>query len=199
MIHEIKQIPEKAEKVYYSTRNIQLPLHVPYLGMGSSYFATLAPYYLGIPIEPYSASEYFQYLSGKRIKDIGVLISQSGRSSEVLWCRELFRKFYVITNELKSPLCVTTKLERVFPLMAGKEEYSSTKTYMNTLITLYNGLKIDPYDAVNMLESKMESYEKWGMETAESIYDMIEKDRYKGAYIIGNGPILPLPNRPPSS
>ncbi len=188
MIHEIKQIPEKAEKIYYSTRNIALPLYVPYLGMGSSFFATLALYYQGIPIQPFTASEYYQYLSGKKVKDIAVLISQSGRSSEVLWCRELFRKFYVITNELKSPLCVTTKLERVFPLLAGKEEYSSTKTYMNTLITLYNGLKIDPYGAVNILQDKMDIYEKWGMETAEQIYDMIVKDRYKGAYIIGNGP-----------
>jgi glucosamine--fructose-6-phosphate aminotransferase (isomerizing) len=156
--------------------------------MGSSYYASLAMYYQGIPIRPSRASEYYNYLSRKQVKDLGVLISQSGRSSEVIWCRELFKKFYAITNVLKSPLCVSTNLERVFPLLAGVELSSSTKTYINTLITLYNGLGVDPTIAVEALRGKMYEYEKWGNETAGLIYELIIGDNYKGSYIIGNGP-----------
>ncbi len=188
MYQEIREIPEKAEKIFYSTKNIEMPRDAPYLGMGSSYFATLALYYQGIPIQPYSASEYFHYLSKRQVKDLGVLISQSGRTSEVLWCRELFKRFFAVTNEIKSPLCVSTKLERVIPLLAGKEEHSSSKTYINTLIALYNGLGIDPWPAVKILKGNMTRYENWGRETAEQIYDMIYNDVYKGTYIIGNGP-----------
>ena len=104
MIQEIKEIPDKAEKILYSTKNIKLPLDVPYIGMGSSYYACLAMYYQGIKIKPSRASEYYNYISNKEVKDLGVLISQSGRSSEVIWCRDLFRRFYAITNVLKSPL-----------------------------------------------------------------------------------------------
>lgn len=188
MLKEIKEIPDKAEKILYSTKNIKLPLNVPYIGMGSSYYASLCMYYQGIPIQVSRASEYYNYLSGKKVKDLGVLISQSGRSSEVIWCRELFKRFYAITNVLKSPLCVSTNLERVFPLLAGSELSSSTKTYINTLITLYNGLGVDPTLAVDLIRGKMYEYEKWGNQTASLIYDLIRGNHYKGAYIIGNGP-----------
>lgn len=188
MLKEIKEIPDKAEKILYSTKNIKLPLDVPYIGMGSSYYASLCMYYQGIPIRPSRASEYYNYLSGKKVKDLGVLISQSGRSSEVTWCRDLFKRFYAITNVLKSPLCVSTNLERVFPLLAGTELSSSTKTYVNTLITLYNGLGVDPTPAVDLIRGKMYEYEKWGNQTAGLIYDRIISDNYKGGYIIGNGP-----------
>lgn len=167
---------------------MELPQKVPYLGMGSSYFAALAPYYYGVDINPFSASEYFDYLSKKTIRDLGVLISQSGRTSEVLWCRELFKRFYAITNEIKSPLCVSTKLDRVIPLLADKEEHSSSKTYTNTLITLYNGFGIDTWPAVKALKANMKQYEQWAVQKAEQIYDMIYNNAYKGAYIIGDGP-----------
>ena len=188
MIQEIREIPDRAEKVYYATQQIALPRDVPYLGMGSSHYATLALYYQGVRITPYSASDYYHYLKPAARADLGVLISQSGRSSEVLWCRELFNRFYAITNEIKSPLCVSTSLERVFPLMAGKEEHSSSKTYVNTLITLFNGHKIDPYAAVRLLREKSIEYEAWGSEAAAKIHAMIGADKYKGCYIIGSGP-----------
>jgi len=188
MLKEIKEIPDKAEKIHYSTKNIKLPTDVPYIGMGSSYYAILAMYYQGLSIQPGRASEYYNYLSHKTVKDLGVLISQSGRSSEVIWCRDLFNRFYAITNVLKSPLCVSTNLERVFPLLAGSELSSSTKTYINTLITLYNGLGVDPSLAVDALRGKMYEYEKWGNETAGLIYELMITNHYKGCYIIGNGP-----------
>ena len=188
MLDEIREIPDKAEKINYSTKNIKLPVNVPYLGMGASYYATLALYYQGIPIQVARASEYYNYLSRKKIKDLGVLISQSGRSSEVIWCKDLFKRYYAITNVLKSPLCVSTNLERVFPILAGKELHSSTKTYINTLITLYNGLGVDATPAVNLLRGKMYEYGKWGEEIAGMVYELMQGKDYKGCYIIGNGP-----------
>jgi glucosamine--fructose-6-phosphate aminotransferase (isomerizing) len=188
MIQELLEIPEKASKVHRATQGISLPRHVPYLGMGASYFAALAPYYQGIPIQPRLASEYYHYLAQGDPQPLAVLISQSGRSSEVLWCKELFQKYIAITNQLKSPLCISTKLERVFPLLAGKEVYSSTKTYINTLITLYNGLGINPHEGVALLAEKMKMFEQWGKDTADEIYDLITSNRLKGTYLIGNGP-----------
>lgn len=188
MLNEIKEIPDKAEKILYTTKNIQLPLNVPYIGMGSSYFACMVMYYNGVPIQLSRASEYYNYLSGKKIRDLGVLISQSGRSSEVIWCRDLFQKFYAITNVVKSPLCVATNLERVFPILAGPETGTSTKTYINTLITLYNGFGIDPTQAVEILRDKMYDYEQWGKQTAQKLFNIITTKAYKGCYIIGNGP-----------
>ena len=79
-------------------------------------------------------------------------------------------------------------------LLAGKELSSSTKTYINTLITLYNGFGVDPTLAVDMLRGKMYEYERWGQETAGLIYELIIAKNYKGSYIIGNEPNIELRN-----
>ncbi|MBC3789272.1 hypothetical protein [Spirosoma utsteinense] len=55
ILNEILEIPERAGEVLASTID-PLPLHVPYLGMGSSYFAPLAFKYMGVPIYPELAS-----------------------------------------------------------------------------------------------------------------------------------------------
>lgn len=63
MIGEIREIPEKARLCYKNNRSIRLPMHVPYIGMGSSYYAPLALKYLGCNIIPEIASEYYHYSS----------------------------------------------------------------------------------------------------------------------------------------
>jgi len=190
MIQEIKEIPEKAQKVLKSTQKLILPKGVPYLGMGSSYFTTLALYYQGIDIKPETASTYYNYLSKMAKSKLAVLISQSGRSSEVLWCTKLFNEYIAVTNYAKSDLTSSDSVMRIVELKAGEENYSSTKTYINTLIALYNGHRIDPSSAVDTLFSKMKDYETWGKEAAEILFKLIAEGRYKGFYIIGNGPNL---------
>ena len=190
MIKEIKEIPEKAQKVLKSTQKLVLPKGVPYLGMGSSYFTTLALYYQGIDIKPEASSTYYNYLSKMIKSKLAVLISQSGRSSETLWCSRLFDEYIAITNYAKSDLGSMDAVRRIVELKAGNEAYSSTKTYINTLIALYNGHKIDPSPAVDKLMTKMKEYETWGREAAEILFKIIVQGTYKGFYIIGNGPNL---------
>ena len=51
ILAEILEIPEKAMAILDAPLQ-KLPLGVPYLGMGSSYFAPLAFKYMGINIYP---------------------------------------------------------------------------------------------------------------------------------------------------
>jgi len=188
MIEEIREIPERAQKIYTSTEKVFLPTGVPYLGMGSSYFATLALYYQGIDIRPETSSTYFNYLSKKHKADLAVLISQSGRSSETLWCRELFKEYIAITNDAKSKLASAQNVKRLVELKAGLETHSSTKTYINTLIALFRGHKVNVWPAIEKLKARMEEYEAWGKEAADKIYKILNSGKYKGIYVIGNGP-----------
>lgn len=190
-LKEIHEIPDKAEQCYANTKNLVLPFRVPYLGMGSSYYAALTLKYNGFQVQPDIASEYYNYLVPNKKAPMGVLISQSGRSSETLWCRELFDRYIAITNYEDSPLTSSTNLEKAILLNAGPEEGSSTKTYINTLITLYNGCGMDARPAVSMLRSHMDMYESWGRETADRLYNLLQKKSLKGFYIIANGPNIP--------
>lgn len=188
MIDEIREIPEKAQKVHKSTQKLILPTGVPYLGMGSSHYATLALFYQGVNVRPETSSTYYNYLSKKRRANLGVLISQSGRSSETLWCRGLFNEYIAITNDAKSKLASADNVKRLVELKAGLETHSSTKTYINTLIALFSGHKIDTKPAIDKIVSNMKAYEEWGKAAADKLYKIINSGKYKGIYIIGNGP-----------
>lgn len=191
LLKEIHEIPEKAELCYANTKNLVLPFRVPYLAMGSSYYAALTLKYNGFHVLPDIASEYFNYLGTNKKSPLGVLISQSGRSSETLWCRELFDRYIAITNYENSPLVSSSNIEKKILLMAGPEEGSTTKTYINTLITLYNGCGMDTRPALNMLKSHMGQYEAWGRDTADKLYKLLQKKALRGFYIIANGPNIP--------
>lgn len=188
MINEIRDIPDKAEKVFKATKNLSLPIGVPYLGMGSSYYATLALFYQGIPIRPEPASEYYNYLKNVYNVKKAVLISQSGKTSEVLWCREVLTQYIAITNDTNSTLARSAKSKEIIDLRAGNEIHAATKTYVNTLITLYNGLGVNPAEAVKAIKRNMKKYEKWGENAAKILFREINSKDFKGVYIIGNGP-----------
>jgi glucosamine--fructose-6-phosphate aminotransferase (isomerizing) len=188
MIHEILEIPEKAWFCYENSRHISLPSGLPYLGMGSSYFAALTLKYCGIEIYPEIASEYYNYLSSGKISPLGVLISQSGESSETLWCSELFQKVIAITNEAESSLARSPDVKEVILLNAGREDYSSTKTYINTLVVLYNGFGIDIRTALENIDSNLEMYREWGEKSAMELGEYIRKEKINGITFIGSGP-----------
>jgi glucosamine--fructose-6-phosphate aminotransferase (isomerizing) len=139
MISDIREIPEKARKCYSENRNIQLPLNVPYIGMGSSYFAPLVMKFLGYSIFPEIASEFHHYLAGSSKYSTAVLLSQSGYSSETVWNIDNFKKYDSIVNDPDNPLARSDKVDRVFELHAGVEKCSATKTYINTLGILVPG------------------------------------------------------------
>ena len=103
MIGEIREIPEKARLCYKNNRSIRLPMHVPYIGMGSSYYAPLALKYLGCNIIPEIASEYYHYSSKNKDHNLAVLISQSGYSSETVWNIEKFTEYIALVNDNSQP------------------------------------------------------------------------------------------------
>lgn len=190
MLNEIYQIPEHARRCYNINRNISLPVNCLYLGMGSSWFASLALKYCRAAIFPEISSEYYQYLKSSRKENIAVLISQSGRSSETLWCAELFKSIVAITNNPESPLATHPSVLHSINLCAGEENYSSTKTYINSLIVLYTGLGFNPASMIERLELELPESEKTGRNWAEQIFHLIDRGKWKGAYILGDGPNL---------
>lgn len=188
MINEIREIPEKARLCFEKNRTIRLPEEVPYIGMGSSYFAPLALKYAGCNIFPEIASEYYHYSHRNKDYALAVLLSQSGCSSETVWNIERFSQYLAIVNNTDSPLATSPKASQVIEIHAGAEEHSSTKTYVNTLITLYQGLGIDTQKAVRFLEDNIQKYEEWGERQAEFISDKYKSGNINGIYVLGNGP-----------
>jgi glucosamine--fructose-6-phosphate aminotransferase (isomerizing) len=184
---EISAIPTRAHDTLHQPVQ-SLPLHVPYLGMGSSYFAPLAFKYMGIPIFPELASEYYCYLAKDEVSPMAVLLSQSGLSSEVLWCRELFEQYVAISNDIDSPLCTAPNVAHVVPIMAGTEQFSSSKTYINTLIKLFNGLGFSPMASVERIGREWERYRQTGEQLADAIFTILRQHPIHGIYITGSGP-----------
>jgi glucosamine--fructose-6-phosphate aminotransferase (isomerizing) len=188
MLSEILQIPESALYCYKQNQDISLPLNVPYIGMGSSYYAPLALKYCSKEIFPEIASEYYNYISPGKTNPLGVLISQSGESSETLWCRNLFKEFIAITNESQSDLARSKNAKEVILLNAGREGFSSTKTFINTLVVLYHGLGIDIKTALENIYTSLEIYREWGEKTAVELSGYIRKEKINGICFTGSGP-----------
>jgi glutamine---fructose-6-phosphate transaminase (isomerizing) len=187
VLAEILEMPDRAQAVLQA-KIPKLPWQVPYLGMGSSYFAPLAFKYMGIDIYPEMASEYFHYLSLQKQKPCGVILSQSGKSSEALWCGPLFQKYYAISNYPEHPLSTAPNVVEVIDIRAGEEWYSSSKTYLNTLLVLFKGFGFDPSAAVDLLTQKMDVYQAVGQQLADEVFALQQTQKIHGIYITGSGP-----------
>jgi glutamine---fructose-6-phosphate transaminase (isomerizing) len=187
MLSEIVEIPTRAW-VLLKTSNKALPLQVPYIGMGSSYFAPLSFKYMGIDIYPEIASEYVHYLSFEKKKPLGVILSQSGKSSEALWCTALFEQYIAITNYTENELGNKPNVADVHAIKAGEEQYSSSKTYINTLLLLFKGFGYDPSVSVDLLVKNIEKYEAKGKQMADEVYEILNNKPIHGIYITGSGP-----------
>jgi glucosamine--fructose-6-phosphate aminotransferase (isomerizing) len=190
MLSEIMEIPARGQSLLDGGPAYNLPTGVPYIGMGSSYFAPLAFKYIGVDIYPELASEFFSYVKkGKNLSN-GVILSQSGKSTECLWCTKMFDEYVAVTNDVNSELATNKKAKAVIDIMAGNEQSSSSKTYTNTLLTLFKGFGINPAAAWDVLVEKMKDYERKGEEMANQVYDILEAEDgdIHGIYITGSGP-----------
>ncbi|MBA4053669.1 MAG: hypothetical protein C0490_03055 [Marivirga sp.] len=187
-LQEILEIPERGKDFWVNSPSYTLPLKVPYLGMGSSYFAPLAFKYMGLEIYPEMASEYFNYLKGIKKKENAVILSQSGKSTEALWCLELFEQYTAITNTPHSPLAKGKHATKVISIMAGEELYSSSKTYTNTLLCLFKGFGMDASGLLQQISDNMDSYQHVGEGLAQEVFDLFQSRPIHGVYITGSGP-----------
>ncbi len=156
--------------------------------MGSSYFAPLAFKYMNLPIYPELASEYVYYLAKGKKAPLAVILSQSGRSSEALWCRELFTQYVAVSNDTDSELCTAPNVARVLPIMAGEERYSSSKTYVNTLVALFKGFGRSPEASVALMASKFDQYRQQGEQLASEVFALRNQHEIHGMYVTGSGP-----------
>ena len=189
ILSEIKEIPARALDLI-SSPITPLPLNVPYLGMGSSYFAPLAFKFMGVDIQPEIASEYFNYLSFEKKKPLGVILSQSGKSTEALWCTQLFEKYIAISNNPENELSHLANVQQAVPMMAGEEHFSSSKTFVNTLLVLFRGFGYNPKATVDLFIKKIDEYEAKGKKLAIDVFEILNTKKIHGIYITGNGPNL---------
>jgi glucosamine--fructose-6-phosphate aminotransferase (isomerizing) len=143
---------------------------------------------MGIDIQPEIASEYYHYLSSDKKKPLGVILSQSGKSSEALWCTQLFEQYIAISNYPENDLSHRENVMKAIPMMAGEEHFSSSKTFINTLLVLFCGLGFDPRGAVELLINKMDVYEAKGKKLADEVFELLQTKKIPGIYITGNGP-----------
>jgi glutamine---fructose-6-phosphate transaminase (isomerizing) len=187
MENELYDIPFHARLCYEKNKGLILPDKVPYIGMGSSYFAALTLRYLGVKIFPELAGEYYHFL--KRIKQYenAVLISQSGKTTDVLNCVSCFREYTAIVNDAGSPLANQPNLKHVIPIYAGNEKFSSTKTFINTLIVLYLGHGFDVKNTLDSIEHRFSEFELIGNSIGSALFNSIKKQKIK-CIILGNGP-----------
>ena len=190
MKNEIYEIPYRAELCYSKNKGVILPEAIPYIGMGASYYATLVFKYLGVKIVPEIASEYYNFLVKNGSPENGVLISQSGRSSEVLWCAKQLKSYVALVNDAESPLTMLDNRLRIIHLYAGSEKLIPTKTYINTLIVLYLGFGFDPGIVLPVLKNSVFDFKEQGKEIANLIFRQIKRRKSRGLYILGNGPNL---------
>lgn len=183
---EITEIPLRAKQFWQNSKDFKLPLNVPYLGMGSSYFAPLSFKFMGLNIQPEIASEYFNYAN--QSKGQAVMLSQSGRSTEALWCSKLFDNYIAISNYPENALCTNNNVSEVIPLLAGIEQFSSSNTYTNTLLALFKGFGFNAAPAIDVLVKNMSVYESKGKQFANDIFDLLNKQNIHGIYITASGP-----------
>jgi glucosamine--fructose-6-phosphate aminotransferase (isomerizing) len=165
-----------------------LPEKVPYLGMGSSFFAAQVLRYLGVKIFPELAGEYYHYIRKINQFENGVLISQSGRTTDVLNCADCFKGYLAIVNDADSPLANQPNVKRVISIFAGDERHSSTKTFINTLIVLYLGHGFDVKNALDTLERRFSELEILGGAIGSKLARNIRKRKVRCINIVGNGP-----------
>ena len=188
LLFEINEIPQRAADFLKMSRPFRLPLRVPYLGMGSSYFAPLAFKYMGVNIFPELASEYYNYLKSSSKRKKAVIISQSGESSEALWCSGFFNEYIAITNNGINSLNQNPGVTEAISILAGNEQYSSSKTYINTLLALFKGFGYNADKHAALLAEKRSLYENLGQKMAEETFRKITGSKIHGIYIIGSGP-----------
>lgn len=187
MENELLDIPTQARLCYEKNKGLILPEKVPYIGMGGSYFAAVTLRYLGVRIFPEIAGEYFHYIKDLKQFENSVIISQSGRTTDVLNCAACFKEYIAIVNDLESPLANRQNLRFAVPLYAGREFFSSTKTFVNTLVALYLGHGFDVKSIIDSIDRRYAEIEALGDSLGESFYKRIKKQKAR-CFILGSGP-----------
>lgn len=117
---------------------------IDFLGMGSSYYASLYTKYLlqevaHIHVRIELSSEFLHYPPNVRRGQVFVVVSQSGESIETVKAARFLRRRHAIvlgvTNQPDSSLAALSHVTLL--THAGEERASATKTFVSTLALLY--------------------------------------------------------------
>ena len=184
MLEEIYRIPEAARDCMAQHSSLRFAPKIPLMGMGSSYYAAYAAKFATGRANVEQAADFIQKPATRIKRQSLVLISQSGRSTEVLEAANRSTEVIAITNDPDSPLAKAPNCVRVIPMYAGEEKLSATITYFNTLLILYKGLRLFEPQVLTGLDQHWREMEDWGKAQAEAWI----KNPPSKLFIIGSGP-----------
>jgi glucosamine--fructose-6-phosphate aminotransferase (isomerizing) len=161
--------------------------------IGSVYFAQLA----GIPAIPVLAPQFIaQYAPAVGYEDVGVFVSQSGETKDVLNALETAEKrgmaCYGLANVIGSTLTKATSF--CLPLCCGYEiSVPATKTFTNQVITfLYLAYRMAGRDT-----RELEKIPELMEQTMDAISSQVEKiaseiNKWNDMYCLGYGATYPI-------
>ncbi|MGB8252539.1 MAG: glutamine--fructose-6-phosphate transaminase (isomerizing) [Anaerolineaceae bacterium] len=212
MLKEIHEQPQVARELLHrleSTADVQTILdgiksarHVFFIGCGTSYHACLAGavYFAqlaGKAVIPVLAPQFIpQYLPTISSDDVGVFVSQSGETKDVLNALQLARAAgmtcFGLANVIGSTLTRTTSAW--LPLCCGYEiSVPATKTFTNQVITfLYLATRLGGRDIkqIDRLPELMEHTIEMAAHQVEAIVPFINS--WNDLYCLGYGATYPI-------
>ncbi len=213
MLKEIHEQPKVAEELLHrlagDETNVQMILdkiaqarHVYFIGCGTSYHACLAGavYFsqlAGKAVIPVLATQFMpQYVNAINDSDVGIFVSQSGETKDVLNALEAAQTkamtCFSLANVIGSTL--TRKTDAWLPLVCGYEiSVPATKTFTNQVITfLYLAAKLGGRDMA-MFENLPDLMEETIAQTDASVQALVpDINLWNDLYCLGYGATYPM-------
>lgn len=212
LLKEIHEQPQVAREVLHALEsNAEIPSileklkharNVYFIGCGTSYHACMAGsiYFAQLAhkaVIPVLAPQFVpQYLPAVTHEDVGIFVSQSGETKDVLNALQAAQvkgmTCFSIANVIGSTLSRTT--DAWLPLCCGYEmSVPATKTFTNQVVTfLYLATKMGNGD-VKELETLPDLMEKTIKETDPQVKELVEDiNKWEDLYSLGYGITYPM-------
>jgi glucosamine--fructose-6-phosphate aminotransferase (isomerizing) len=199
---ELIHLLEKSASVNLMADRLNKARHIYLIGCGTSYHAcVLGSYYIanlaGKPAIPILAPQFIsQFAATLNPDDVGIFVSQSGETKDVLNALAVAKKkgmqIFGLVNVIGSTL--TKSSEIYLPLTCGYEiSVPASKTYTNQVISfLYLALKMGGHDTSGMLELPG-LIEQTIISSEEQIKNLVSVlDNCKSMYCLGYGSTYPI-------
>ena len=199
---ELIHLLEKSESIPLMAERVAKARHLYLVGCGTSYHACLlGSIYLanlaGKPAVPILAPQFItQYGPTLSPDDVGIFVSQSGETKDVLnalaVAKDKGTQVFGLVNVIGSTL--TKSSELYMPLTCGYEiSVPATKTFTNQVISfLYLALKMGGFDTSGLLELP-DLIERTITQSERQLHNMESLlDSWKDMYCLGYGSTYPI-------
>jgi glutamine---fructose-6-phosphate transaminase (isomerizing) len=199
---ELIHLLEKSESIPRMAERVAKARHLYLVGCGTSYHACiLGSIYLanlaGKPAVPILAPQFItQYGPTLIPEDVGIFVSQSGETKDVLnalaVAKDKGTQVFGLVNVIGSTL--TKSSELYMPLTCGYEiSVPATKTFTNQVISfLYLALKMGGFDTSGLLELP-DLIEETITQSERQLHNMESLlDSWKDMYCLGYGSTYPI-------